>query len=138
MLQNDAVIHCIKSLLEVVHTSIPPVCAVMYPQYVYTNTWLYAKKATAIIVTSRATSARSELLSLLELPGLSQLMNNPWSRTSWKDRLLKTNALLNYHSNCGHLPIFQWSFEAELVNRTIYFKRVKYFQVNGYEGTLVT
>ena len=56
----------------------------------------------------------SELLYSLDLPGLSQLLDSPWSRSSWKKHvkcLLNTNALLSHQSDCSHLPISQCSFE---------------------------
>ena len=56
----------------------------------------------------------SEPLYSLDLPGLSQLMDSPWSWTSWKKHvkcLLNTNALLSHQSDCSHLPISQCSFE---------------------------
>jgi len=57
----------------------------------------------------------SEPLYSLDLPGLSQLMDSPWSRTSWKKHvkcLLNTNALLSHQSDCSHLPISEYLFES--------------------------
>ena len=58
----------------------------------------------------------STLLQSLDLPDLSQLMDSPWSRKSWKKFvkcLLKTNSLLHHQLDCSHLPISQCSFELD-------------------------
>ena len=56
----------------------------------------------------------STLLQSLDLPDLSQLMDSPWSRQSWKKFvkcLLKTNSPLHHQLDCSHLPFSQWLFE---------------------------
>ena len=58
----------------------------------------------------------SDLLQSLDLPDLSQFMDSPWSRKSWKKFvkcLLKTNSLLHHQLDCSHLPISQCSFELD-------------------------
>ena len=82
----------------------------------------------------------SELLDSLDLPDFNQLMDSPWSRTSWKKHvkcLLHTNALLSHQLDCSHLPISQCSFELDkptLVcdKESSHLKRVETTFVNDY------
>ena len=66
-------------------------------------------------------SVWSELLYSLDLPGLSQLMDSPWSRTSWKKHVecfMKTVANTLLRSDHSHLPISQCLFELGNLSHT--------------------
>jgi len=63
-LSNDTAFHCIKSLMEAVHTSVRPVCTVCVLTYWYMSAQLDTKMATAMKYVIIMTSVQSLYISI--------------------------------------------------------------------------